>query len=817
MKKLIFIASLSFLVLGMLTVPTGVFSQNNKVQLSGTITDSSSKPISFVTVRFYKQNDLLNILKTTITNDKGKFIFSKIDSGSYTITFTHTGFEGNKRQVNIKPSAGNIDMGNIPLSMATGTLREVTVKSQRPLVEQADDKIIYNVEDDPASKSETAIDILRKTPFVSVDGEDNVQVNGKTNFKVLLNGRETSMFARNLKDALRGFPGALISKIEVITNPSAKYDGEGIGGLINIITKKKVVGYNGTLSSFSRTIDKLNALSANANAKVGKLGASLFFNVGNSQPVTQYNSTNTIPVNPIAYSQRTLDGLRTNSGKRAFGNAELSWEADSLTTISTYANINSSSNKTLVAQTITTDYNNAASTTSLYNLKNENNNPGISIGTDFIKKFKKNKEKEFGIRLFGEFGKGTSFLNSIQDNPGIDRYIINNSKSLNNQYTIQSDYTLPLSKTGKLESGVKAILRRASSDFESLIKSDPSAAYKINPSNTDNFKYLQDVYSIYSTYSFKIKQSSFRVGTRVEHTNVNGDFIFSNTKVKHSYTTFLPNIQLSKKLSKVLTMVVSYNKRLQRPYILDLNPFVNNNDSLDISYGNPNLGPQIIHNISAQGRFVKGSTFGAINLQGSYSDNKILDYAFFNTQTGITKTTSLNIGKEFQSSLNVNLNMKLSVKWTLFFNAGLRYSKVTNNAQSSQSNQGFGYSLNSNSSYKLSDKFNISCFLGLWKDPVTIQTTYPFSTWYNVALNHKFFKEKLNVSLRAVNFLESFWNNLTVVNDLNFTSINTNRQIRRGIALALTWRFGKLTENVSKKKGVTNDDLLTKPQPTTTN
>ena len=172
----------------------------------------------------------------------------------------------------------------------------MVVNAQRPMVEQSDDKIVFNVEDDPTNKTETAIDILRKTPFITVDGEDNIKVNGKSNFKVLLNGRETSMFARNIKEALRGFPGALISKIEVITTPSAKYDGEGIGGLINIITKKKVVGYNGTLSSFSRTSDKLNNFSVNGNAKVGKIGLSVFYGIRRSRPVPvaqhQYHPSN---------------------------------------------------------------------------------------------------------------------------------------------------------------------------------------------------------------------------------------------------------------------------------------------------------------------------------------------------------------------------------------------------------------------------------------------------------------------------------------------------------------------------------------------
>src|SRR4029453_16029330 len=191
----------------------------------------------------------------------------------------------------------------VQITKATGMLKEVKVTAQRPMVEQSDDKVVFNVEDDPNNKTETAIEILRKTPFITVDGEDNIKVNGKSNFKVLLNGRETSMFARNVKEALRGFPGALISKIEVITTPSAKYDGEGIGGLINIITKKKVVGYNGTLSTFQRTSDKLSNYAVNGNAKAGKIGLSVFLNKGFTDPVLLYNTNTTIPTTQTIYSK----------------------------------------------------------------------------------------------------------------------------------------------------------------------------------------------------------------------------------------------------------------------------------------------------------------------------------------------------------------------------------------------------------------------------------------------------------------------------------------------------------------------------------
>lgn len=801
---------------GFLYLPALLFSQGH-VHLSGNVTDSSKKPLGFVTVHIYKQKDLLKPLTTTYTKQDGKFKFEGIDSGNHLLVFTHTGFAEKKQPVSINATSGNVELDPVQLSIAAGVLKEVSVKTQRPLVEQSDDKIIFNVEDDPTNKTETAIDILRKTPFVTVDGEDNVQVNGQRNFKVLLNGRETSMFARNLKEALKGFPGSLISKIEVITSPSAKYDGEGVGGVINIITKKKIVGYNGSISSFSRTLDRMNHFAVNGNAKIGKIGGSLFYGIGQRHPVALANFTSTVPIIPSVFTKRELDGTRKNINQWNFGNAEFSWEIDTLNTISTYANINSGTDKSVLSQTITTDYSNNGTGISYYTMNSRNENPGISAGTDYIKKFKKNKEREFSIRFLGEFGKSNSFMNSLQENPSSDRFIINNSIAKNNQYTLQTDYSSPLKNNQKLELGLKTILRRASSDFESLLKYDAATNYKINPANTDKFKYIQNVFSVYSMYSFKIKKTSFRIGGRAEHTTVNGDFITSNTLVKQSYTTLLPNIQSTKRLGKTITLVLSYSKRLQRPYIWDLNPFIFNNDSLDITYGNPGLDPQTIHILSAQTRFVKGSTFASASIEGGYSNDKILNYSSFDAATGITRTTSLNIGKEFQSRFNLNVNAKITGQWDVFVNASIRYIHIANNAKTSQSNQGFGSNFNMNNSYKFSNKFTITTFFGIWQDPVTIQTEFPLMLWYNVAFNHKFLKDKLNVSLRGVNFLEKTRDFRTVLTDPNFITTNINTQFRRGGVLALTWNFGKLTENVSKKKGVNNDDLLAKPQSSTPN
>jgi hypothetical protein len=808
------LANRLLLPLILFTAATSLYAQP-KASVKGLVTDSTKKPLSYVTIRLMSKKSPGQPLQSSYTKEDGSFTLNKLDTGAYMLVFIHTSYAEKRQPFRIQKPGDQVDLKEIPLSAASKKLQDVTVVAQRPLIEQSDDKITFNAEDDPATKTETAIDVLRKTPFVTVDGEDNVSINGKTNFKVLLNGRETSMFARNIKEALRGFPGALISKIEVITSPSAKYDGEGIGGLINIVTRKKVAGYNGTITSFTRrAVDKLQVFSVNGNIKMGKFGATAFYTHGETDPLQRPLYSNTIPTLTTAFTQRTMNGTTANSGTRNFGNAELSYEIDSLNIVTVYGNINSNSGKSGTNQVIKTDFTSAPSSTSYFDVFNDNDNPGVSVGSDFIKHFKSSKERELSFRFFGEFGKNESYTNSTQDNPGTDRFIINNSMSRNNQYTFELNHILPLPKSQTFEAGAKAIFRRASSDFQSLVAYTPGA-YKSNPANTDYFKYQQDVVSLYSMYSFKIKKSSWRLGARLEHTTVSGDFITSNTQVKRDYYTLLPNVQYSQKLSKLITLVLNYSKRVQRPYITDLNPFVNNNDSLNISYGNPDLRAQTIHSVSAQTRLNKGSFFGAINLEGSYSGNYIMDYSFFEPATGITKTTSLNIGKGYQANLNININTKLTPKWRLGINTGMLYRSVKNSFQQSQSNKGFGGNFTMNTNYAFNPKFVVSSFFGMFQDPVSIQTTYPFNTWYNLAIAHKFFKNSFNVSLRFVNFLEKDHDFKTVTKDPNFTTININNQVRRGVALALTFNFGKLTENVSKKKGVNNDDQITKPAPTT--
>jgi outer membrane receptor for ferrienterochelin and colicin len=784
------------------------FAQNSKNTISGVIKDSATqKPLAYVTVELFKAN-VATPFKSSYTNDKGRFSFASVDTGRYTLVFSHTGFADVKKDLAVAEGQQQ-EVNDVVLAPVAAAMKSVVVTARKPLIEQTDDKIVFNVENDPATKTETAIDILRKTPFVSVDGDNNVQVNGQSNFKVLLNGRETAMFAQNVKEALKGFPGALISKIEVITTPSAKYDAEGVGGIINIITKKKVVGYNGSVNTYYSTTGWYN-INTNFSAKFGKVGVTVYYGAGGSDHVHGQSRMETLPfvANP-PFKRRLLYGERVMSNFWNFGNAEMSWEVDTLNTFSFYGNISGGNNHNNLDQSITTTYPNNIDSVSFYDLASRNEYPTNSVGADYIRKFAANKEKEFSIRFNGELGNSNTYLNSVMDNPVMaDRYVINNSVARNRQYTFQSDYIYPLQNNRKIETGVKAILRRATSNFESMVRTNNIEDFKLNPDNTDYFRYNQDVYSAYGTYSFKLKKTNFRLGARLEHTEVDGNFISSKTAVKQGYTNLMPNLQSTTRLSNAFTLVVSYSDRLQRPYIYNLNPFRNDNDPKYVIYGNPNLDPQIIHSLSVQTRLMKGGTFAGITFTGTYSNNMIVQYASFDAATGVTSTTSANLGKELGISANGNISTKINKDWNIFLNGSIRYSRVKNKLMPDQKNSGFGGNANLNTSYSINKHFTASGYAGFFRNPVSIQTKYPLNIWYGLNAGYKLFKEKVTVSVGAANFFQKKFTYRLITTDPAFQYTSTTVMPFRGISFSLSWNFGKLTENVSKKKGISNDDLL---------
>ncbi len=779
----------------------GLAAQEGYV-ITGKVADSV-KSLEGATVSLYAAAGVKSAIGTTRTDHAGQFIIPVKDTGSYVLEASFTGYASHTRKITV---TGTTNLGTIILPAISGQLKDVTVTAKKKLIEQTDDKIIYHAESDPLARSQTAIDILRRIPYVSVDGDDNVRINGQTNFRVLLNGRETAMFAQNVRDALQGFPGATIMKIEVITNPSARYDAEGIGGIINIITKKRVEGYNGSLSTWTTTIRQL-VTNANFNAKMGKVGLSLNYGTRSNIGIRSSSYIQTTPTVPAFYTERLLEGQRKGTSFWNFGNGELTWALDSLHTLSFFGNMSGGFSRQLLDQQTVTTFPSAAPRTSLFDQVARRQYPTNTVGTDFIKKYAGQPDKEFSLRVNAELGESNSFLESVEHTSGYSRYIINNSLATNRQYTVQSDFVQPLSKNQKMELGARVTMRRATSDFESLLRYSDAEAYKQNPSNSDHFHFIQDVYSAYASYAFKIKTVSFRTGLRVEHTGINGSFGSNKAFAKNRYTNILPNLQVSGRI-KDLALVLSYNQRLQRPYISYLNPFIENNDSLNISFGNPGLGAQSIHTVSLQSRMQKGKTFMGLTFTGSYSDDMIVTLVSFNPATGVRSSTYGNVGRDFLLSINGNINTKFSEKCILNVQMNFQYRTLSNNTLPPLFNSGIGGNSSAGINYIFNPRLSLNNYIGFEQAIIDLQSSPNTIPFCGSGINYAVVENKLRLGLMAQNYFARHYNYTTYISGPGFETVHTNRNLMGKLVFTVNWNFGKLKEKVSKRVGVTNDDLL---------
>lgn len=774
-----------------------------KIKFQGLIKDSTSQQtIAYATVAIVQANPSKKMVSQTFSDTAGAFALN-LDTGSYEITIQLVGY----RQL-----VENIRIGQQPLSVKTfllkpqgHLLREVSITGKKPLISQLKDRLVYDVEQDPMAKNETLDEVMKRVPMLSVNGEGNIELNGQRNYKVLLNGRETAMLAQNTTEALRGFPGAAVARIEVITLPPAKYDAEGIGGLINIITKKAVVGYNAFAYGFYSNLNYTGG--ANLNLRSGKFTVTGLYSLNGTYNNHTKINTETLPLTSALFQKRSLIGEQNVDRFSNNGNFELSYEIDTLQAVVMYGNIGGGNNRNKLDQQITTDFASSVSQRGIFSQNIRNSSPAYGFGSDFIKKFRSNREKELSFRFNAQFSKNDGLNTSLLTMTNSNLFRQNDSYSKNKEYTFQTDFAQPFSPNLKLETGAKVILRNANSDYLSLSKNAEDQPYEPDYSNSDNFAYQQEVYGGYGSLTYTIKKFNFRTGLRAEHTAVKGDFFSSDTRVEQNYTSLIPDFSVNAQLGKGYTMILGYSKRLQRPYINTLNPFINNNDPLNISFGNPELGPQNMHTISLQNRLLRGPNFFSLAVNASYSGNMIAQYATFDQTSGISTTQYGNVGRnrEMAALFSFSANRK---KFNGGINVTLRYNKVENTLVTSQHEEGFSGNFGGYFFVPVYKSFSISGSGGVNRSALTLVNSAKAIHYYQVNFGYKFLKEKMNARINVNNFFNKWRTNRSFTNDVNFTTNTATLTPFRVIFVGLMYSFGKLKEQQSKKKGVKNDDLI---------
>jgi outer membrane receptor protein involved in Fe transport len=777
--------------------------------ITAKVLDSLGAPVSKATVTLLR-GTTKSVIKNSLTDSAGIASFNSIPSGDYFISAGGIGYQQASTKVfSVLPEQKDPVTQTLLLLKNVKELSGVTVTATKPLIEAIEDKIAYNVEIDPSLQNRSAAEALAKVPFVSVDGNGGVYLKGQTSFQILLNGKQTSMFTTNPGEVLKSFPANTISKIEVITNPSAKYEGEGLTGLINIITKKKVAGYNGHTAFNYNTIGQINP-NASFNLKYGKLGITSFFYYARNLGFDTYGTQQYTPLtNSSAFARRVFADTGRNAGYNSGGNLELAYDLDSLQTVSIYGRLSNGGNEPRQRSYITMlDAAGIPAQQSFFDTRDNSDYPGGEIGIDYLRKLRK-PGRSISVNANRQFRKATTFINSSQYNSLTDdRFLENISRAKNVQTSVQADYTLPFSKRSKIETGVRGIFREVSSTYNSYVKDSPDEPYTPDPDNTNQLRYTQNVAGVYTVYTYSVTEKKFLVkaGGRLEKTNVNGHFISSNTKVEQDYYSFLPSLSLNKTFKTGKRIAVAWNRRIARPGLGFLNPFRDNRDPLFITYGNEKLKPEYANNFETSiASFSQKITY-SIAVNASFVRSGIQKFITFDENSGISQQTYDNIGKTNLFGLNGYLSYNANKDLSLTLSSNLNYASIKNSAVRSEMNDGWYGSANLSASYNVSESLDLFSNINYSTAPVQLQGKNGDYLFYNIGGAYWIYKKKLMLSIALLNLFNKYWRT-----DNEFESFILRQQTStfrpmRAFSAGIRFNFGKLKENTSRKKGVTVDD-----------
>jgi len=806
MKKLLIISLLVVFCFNVFSQKkfTGGFS------VIGQVADSVDlKGIPFATISIFKTSDQ-SIVTKLATSDNGKFETLLKDSGEYKIEAQSMGYRSFSTTFTIDKSMPSIDLGKILIKEAAVEIGDVKIIADKPLVVVEADKITYNTESDVETKTLNALDMLRKVPLVSVDGDDNVQLKGSSNFKIFLNGKPSTMISNNPKDFLKNFPASSIKNIEVITSPGAKYDAEGIGGIINLITQKATV--NGYTCSLNSGINTQGGYSGGVYFATG-IGKFAFSTNLSLYSGKREGHGTTYQENFLSTDRNFFQSISENKNENFFpyGNGEFSYEIDSLNLISSSfgfwgGNWNSTSN--MISETKNNNLQLVESYSTFSNNKNSSNSPEFNI--DYQKTFNKNKDQKFTLSYKLSSNPDKSEIESNIENiiNFIPQHRFTSQKQNETEHTIQTDYVHPVNKIGNFETGIKFIYRINSNVSNGTIYNPTTSNFEVYPSAINDFEHNQSVYAGYFSYNFKKEKFGLKFGCRVEKSLTEGIFKTNNfTNFKNESLEFVPSGSISYQFTPTKSFQISYSKRIQRPGIWYLNPYVDNVNPKNISYGNPNLDPERFHSINLS--FNSFGSIGSINLSGFYSfSNNGIDRFSTSDANGIISNTYNNYVKNQSFGGSAYLNLRFGKKLTVNVNTSLNYKIIESTADSQLSNEGLGGNLYSRIQYTIVKTFRVSINGGFYYPETSLQRESNVYYFGGVNLSNSFFKDKLTISAYARNLFwkEYVW--LDKLNDPNFYRESKYYNPGRTFGLSISYRFGEMKSEIKKAdRGISNDDI----------
>ncbi|WP_412467578.1 TonB-dependent receptor domain-containing protein [Pedobacter sp. KLB.chiD] len=765
-------------------------------RITATILDSlTKKPIDYATVSLINVKDNKSV-NGGVTDEKGKLTLQNVSPDSYKLMIGFMGYKTKSVLVTTTPSKPDNNIGTIYIASSENTLADVQVQGTKAVIENKIDRMVYNAEADGTNAGGDATDVMRKVPMLSVDVDGNVQLRGGA-VRVLINGKPSGTMASSVSDALKMIPAEQIKSVEVITSPSAKYDAEGSGGIINIITKKSnAQGVSGTVNASAGT--RQNNGAFNLTAKTGRLSinTSLGTNLAYAQKsrVQFENNTRIDSLGNIKYNTISQDGYSKWSRNGYNGSVGVDYDFNAYNNLSSNLKYNSFSN----GGPGSADY--------ILNGVPLVNKSDMDMGfsnLDWNVDYKHTTQKEGEeFTISGQLSTGrntTDFENEIVGSAF--KPISNSNTGKNKEYTAQTDYTYPFTKSTILEVGVKGIFRDISSEFSN--------------NSAGDFNYDQNVASAYGVISFKLsKKLNFKGGLRSEYTGISFNTQSAGIQ-KNDYFNLFPSAIISQTLKGNATLKLSYNRRVQRPSLSYLNPFRNESDQFNVREGQPGLSPELSDNLElGYSTFIKGSVINAsvfYRRTGGVIESSLQPFK----ENGIDKTltTYINVGVAQTYGANVFASYNPKPKWTLMTNLGVNTYEVSNKVTGVSTGTFLNYNIFARSAYGFGKGYNFELF-GVVNSP---RRTYQGKTDAMVFYGASFKKDILNKKGSiGINTLNPFTRDLHIKTVNNSVTANGNKISTlyqstniyyplRSFGINFSYSFGKL--KFTEKKKIKNDDI----------
>lgn len=800
--------------------------------ITGVVADSvTHEGEPYATLTIARADSAAKPVKQALTDIKGRFSISSSGTGSYLLMVRSMGRKPMQRAYTVDATTRTIDLGTLLLQDGGNQLETVEVVAYKPLVKADVDKIAYSVEDDPEANTNTVIEMLKKVPMVTVDGQDNIRVNGNSSFKIYVNGKPNNMMTKNPKEVLKSMPASSIKKIEVITNPGPKYDAEGVGGILNIVTEGKgPESYNATFSGRANNSSYGGGLYA--TVKQGKLTMSVNYNASSNHSPKgyTYSDRSQIGTDGTVTSSTVADGYTKGHSQWQGGDVEASYEIDTLRLITGSFSLSKFTSK---RDALNTAFSTVPATGQrLYGYRSpshsKENWDDYSASLDYQRSFSvKDRLLTLSYRL--ESSPSTSdsrYLYTDREAADdwqtfIDRMRDQRMDGDENtmEHTFQIDYTTPFAKHHTWEAGVKYILRRNKSDNDryNLGTGDKDETY--DSDNSSHYRHHNDILAAYTGYGLTLDKWSARLGLRYEHTLQKVEYLLGRgTNFHKNFDDLVPSARLGYKFSDATNLSLGYKMRINRPGIWYLNPYLDDRIPDAISQGNPNLDTEKSHAVDLQ--FSSYNSKLTYTLTGTYQfvnnsiesvDRLVNDRNIEGlpnpTGKDVIYSSYANIGHIQYAGLMAYANWTPITNTRITLNGSVGYSHMSDG----QSLRNHGWCTNIDASLQQTFAktwiFNASYYVQTPQP--TLQGKDARDQWYNFSLSKSFMDKRLTLTAYIINpFGKRYfcYRSETVANNFRTTASSSWCQLYYGVSVR--FRIGKLKASVKHtERTVENNDV----------